>query len=75
MYPKERTAISSVNLHYLNEAEWLLSIDALINYSSSYCIINFNYAKYFGDFKKFKNFSIFKVLINYFFLDAIFQII
>lgn len=52
MYPKERTAVSSVTPKKLKEAQWLLTRDALTRYASPNRIVNFNYAKFGGGFKK-----------------------
>lgn len=52
MYAKERTAVSSVTKEHLRDAQWLLSIDALQHYSAPYYIVNFNYAKFAGDYRK-----------------------
>ncbi|CAK5095708.1 unnamed protein product [Meloidogyne enterolobii] len=53
IYPRERTAVPSIKTRLIEEANWLLAKDALKFYCSPYIVINFNYLKFAGDFKKF----------------------
>jgi len=53
IYPRERTAVPSIKTRHIEEANWLLAKDALKFYCSPYIVINFNYLKFAGDFKKF----------------------
>uniref|UniRef100_A0A914CQ09 Uncharacterized protein n=1 Tax=Acrobeloides nanus TaxID=290746 RepID=A0A914CQ09_9BILA len=61
--PVEKTVVAPVTAQHLQEAQWLLTKDALRLYSSPYKIIQFNYSEYSGDFKKIEtsqNFSYLK---------------
>uniref|UniRef100_A0A183BTB9 PH domain-containing protein n=1 Tax=Globodera pallida TaxID=36090 RepID=A0A183BTB9_GLOPA len=53
VWPRERTAVPSVRQRDIDEAQWLLAMDAIRHYSSPYTVIQFNYSRFCGELKRF----------------------